>query len=63
MEKRNLSPILALSCLIMAIWSSGKSLLGMLAKIVYTAAAVTFILSFLRDISVIKISKESGHHE
>ena len=37
MEKRNLSPILALSCLIMAIWSSGKSLLGMLAKIVYTA--------------------------
>ncbi len=54
MRKNDLAPILALSCLIMAIWSKGKTILGMITKIVYTAAALTFILSFLMELGVIK---------
>ena len=63
MDKKYCAPILAMSCLIMALWSSGKSIIGYISKVIYTAASLLFILSFLKDAGVISIKFEEGSDE
>ncbi len=56
MDRKTLTPTLALSCLIMAIWSSGKTILGFITKLAYTLSAIFFLFAFLKDAGVIKIN-------